>query len=115
VCRHDDQIKFLCLGEVGDLCRCIARQQNSGALVGWKLRLEERIELLSSKVLLFFGNFGERPYVELECVVTVEIEDVNRVILAPKMAAALFTWAALATHDGEKSTGNKMFRIVTMD
>jgi hypothetical protein len=62
---------------LSDLCRCIARQQDSRAISERKLNLEERIEFVSSKVLLLFSNLGEWPYTELERVVTVKIEDVN--------------------------------------
>jgi len=39
--------------------------------------LRKRIKFVLSKALLLFGNLGEWPYIELECVVTVKIEDVN--------------------------------------
>src|SRR5260370_36843091 len=78
VCRHDDEIEFVLPGKLNDLYRRIAQQQDSWALSKGKLGFEERIEFLSSKVLLLFGNLGKWPYVELERVVTVEIEDVNQ-------------------------------------
>src|SRR6266478_4590067 len=78
VCRHDDKIEFVRPGMLNDLCRRIARQQDSPGLSEWKFGLKERIEFLSSKFLLLFGNLGKRPYVELERIVTVEIEDVKQ-------------------------------------
>ncbi len=78
MCRHDDEIEFVLPGKLNDLFRRIARQQDSWALSKGKLGFEERIEFLSSKVLLLFGNLGKWPYVELERVVTVEIEDMNQ-------------------------------------
>jgi hypothetical protein len=52
-------------------------RSNSRALTDGKLRLQKRVEFLSGKDLLFFGNLGGWPHVELERVVTVKIEDVN--------------------------------------
>lgn len=77
MCGHDDEIESVRPGELSDLCRCVARQQDSRALKQRKLRVEERIEFISSEVTLFFGNLGRRPYVELESVMTVKIEDVS--------------------------------------
>src|SRR5258708_13358685 len=77
VCRHDDEIEFVLPGKLSDLCRGIARQQDSRALTDWKLRLEERIEFVSCNVLLLFGNLGKWAHIELECVMTVIIQDVN--------------------------------------
>jgi len=78
VSRHDDEIEFVRAGEMSDLCRCNSRQQDSRALTDWKLRLEERIEFVSSKVLLLFDNLGKWPHIELNRVVTVEVEDVKQ-------------------------------------
>lgn len=76
--RHDDEIESAFFGEPNDLLRRIARGQNSRALSERKLRLEERTEFVPSEVLLFFSNLGKWPYIELECVVTVKVEDVNQ-------------------------------------
>jgi len=75
--RHDNEIESVSPGELGDSCRRIARQQNSRALTDGKLRLQKRVEFVPGKDLLFFGNLGGWPHVELERVVTVKIEDVN--------------------------------------
>ena len=78
MCGHDDEIESVCPGELSDLCGCNPSQQDSRALTDWKLGLEERIKFLySSNALLLFGNLRECPYIELEPVVTVEIEDMN--------------------------------------
>src|SRR5260370_20749207 len=66
VCRHDDEIEFVRPSELNDLLRRIARQQDSRTPREGKLGLKERIEFLSSKVLLLFGNLRKWPYVELE-------------------------------------------------
>jgi hypothetical protein len=78
VCRHNDEIESLRLAELSDLCRCIARQQNSPALTERKLGLEERVKFVSSKVPPLFSNLGRRPHIELHRVVTVEIEYVKQ-------------------------------------
>src|SRR5258708_37171504 len=56
VCRHDDEIEFVRPSELNDLLRRIARQQDSRTPREAKLGLKERIELLSSKILLRVGN-----------------------------------------------------------
>src|SRR5258708_29514856 len=114
VCRHGDEIELVCPGELSDLCCRIARQQNSPALTRRKLGLEERIKFVSGKVSLLFGNLGRRPYIELHRVVTVEIEDVKQCHPGPENSRPPFTKAAMATQDGEKSTGNRMFWMVVM-
>lgn len=65
VCRHDDEIKSVRAGTVNNLSRGIARQQDSWTLLDRKRRLEERVQFVSGKALLLFGNLQERPYVEL--------------------------------------------------
>jgi hypothetical protein len=77
VCGHDNKIEPISLGKLGDLCCCVTGQQNSWAVIHGKLRDEERVEFASSEVLLLFGNLGRWPYVELEPVVTVQIEGIN--------------------------------------
>jgi hypothetical protein len=84
VCWHDDEIESVCTGELGDLCRCRARQQDSRALSEWKLSSEEGIQPVTREVLLLFGNLGNRPYIELNCVMTVKIEDVNQCYPGPE-------------------------------
>ena len=74
---HDDEIESVRPGELSDLRRCNARQQDSRALTGRKVRREERIEFVASNVVLLFGNLREWSYIELECVMTVEVEDVS--------------------------------------
>src|SRR6266576_1642021 len=49
--RHDDEIKSVRPGEVNDLSRSVARQQDSR-----KLRLQERVQFVAGKALLLFGN-----------------------------------------------------------
>jgi hypothetical protein len=77
VCRHNDEIEFVRLGELNDPLGCIARQQDSRGLRKWKLGLEERIKSLPTNVLLLFGNLGKWPYIELGRV-TVRIDAMRR-------------------------------------
>ena len=62
VCRHDDEIKSVRPGKVNNLSGGIARQQDSRTLLDRERRLEERVQFVSGKALLLFGNLGERPY-----------------------------------------------------
>ncbi len=78
MCGDDDEIKAVRPGELSDLCRRNARQQDSRALTHWEFRLEERIEFVASDVLLLFGNLGECSHIELQCVMTVNVEDMNQ-------------------------------------
>ena len=54
--RHDDEIKSVRPGEVNDLSRSVARQQDSRILLERKLRLQERVQFVAGKALLLFGN-----------------------------------------------------------
>lgn len=61
----DQEIKSVRSGKVNNLSGGIARQQDSRTLLDRERRLEERVQFVSGKALLLFGNLGERPYAEL--------------------------------------------------
>lgn len=111
--RHDDEIKIRSLGRVDDLSSCIARQQDSRTLLDGELGLQERVQFVTGKALVLFGNLGEWPHIELGRVAIVEIEDVNKCDAGPEDSLCPLQVGAIATQDAEKSRGNRMFELLT--
>ena len=56
--RHDDEIKSARTDEVRRSVECIARQQDSRTLLDRELGLQERVQFVTGKALLLFGNLA---------------------------------------------------------
>ena len=69
---------------------------------------EERIEFALRNGVMLCDYLRKWPHVEFESAVARKIEYMNKVTLAPRMSAALFTKGAIAVLDREKSTGKRI-------
>src|SRR5271165_2162215 len=88
--RHDDEIESFRPCGLRNLFRRFTRAQDSGTSSWWKLRFQERVELLLGNAQMLFFDLLKRSHVEFESVVAVEIADVDQRYLGAEQVRGSF-------------------------